>query len=309
MRTLYKRQKGVALISVLLVFALVTLLAGEIMSRNFVDLRKTSHLIRSKQAYYYALGAEEFARQILYRDFEDDKGPHVDNLSESWAKENEGFAIENGSITISITDLHSKLNLNNIIDSNDRIDTKALEQFRDLLSTTGVNTAFSEILRDWLDSDTAPVANGAEDSAYAKYLTANQPMADRSELRLLKGLTFQDYDRLKPLVVALPATIKYNINTLDKELIKSLSTNITDSEVAAIVKQQQQGGYNSVGRWLSAEGRVLSNNASLLAVASEYFEINVQVTFDDRKSTLRTHLHRDPDNGKITIIKRLNSNE
>ncbi|MDY0007561.1 MAG: type II secretion system protein GspK, partial [Spongiibacteraceae bacterium] len=57
-----------ALISVLLIFALVVILASDIASRQYLDTRSTANLLGMRQAEYYALGAEEWARQMLYRD-------------------------------------------------------------------------------------------------------------------------------------------------------------------------------------------------------------------------------------------------
>ena len=81
------RQRGIALISVLLVFALATVIASEIIARNALDIRKTANYLNSQQAYYYALSGEAYARQLLYRDFSEANGSAPsDALTDDWAQ-------------------------------------------------------------------------------------------------------------------------------------------------------------------------------------------------------------------------------
>ena len=82
------RQSGVALIMVLLAMALVVMLATGMTQQQSVRVFRASHYLAQQQGHSVALGAEAFARQILVRDFEDDKENNlmVDSLDEFWAK-------------------------------------------------------------------------------------------------------------------------------------------------------------------------------------------------------------------------------
>ena len=112
-----RRQRGVALISVLLVFAIITVIASEIVSGQYFSLRKTGHLVTHSQAREYALGGESYARQLLYQDFEEGQTTEnaSDSLDEAWAKPDQEFDFSDGKLTISIIDLQSKFNVNNVI--------------------------------------------------------------------------------------------------------------------------------------------------------------------------------------------------
>ena len=81
-------QGGVALIMVLLAMALVVMLATGMTQQQSVRVFRASHYLAQQQGHSVALGAEAFARQILVRDFEDDKENNlmVDSLDEFWAK-------------------------------------------------------------------------------------------------------------------------------------------------------------------------------------------------------------------------------
>lgn len=308
-----KSQQGLALITVLLVFALVAVISGDVALRNFRDIRKTSNLINSKQAYYYALAGEEYARQLLYRDFSD-KADASDSLSDNWANIDDLFDVENGAMSIKIIDLHNRFNLNNLLDGKGRINSAVLKQFQDLLLNLGIdeNIAFSAL--DWIDGNKQALAGGAEDEIYAQrdYLAANSPFVDRSELRLIEHVSVSDYHTLKDYVVALPLFVnnqkigltKYNINTLDAKLVEAFSSN-SNTQLDAISKRQQRGGYNTLTEW-TGSGLLDSLSAvnAQLDVKSDFFEIIVRAEFDQRMSVVRTHLHRNANNGEITVIKR-----
>ncbi|HEB27693.1 MAG TPA: general secretion pathway protein GspK [Porticoccus sp.] len=309
--TVRVRQQGVALISVLLIFALATIIASEVASRTYRDIRKTANLINTKQAYLYALAGEQFARQLLFRDYKEEQNVHSDQLTDNWATISELFDIENGSMSIEIIDLQGRFNLNNMVSPTGVVNQQAIAQFQDLLNTLSIRSDYSPVLVDWLDSNTTPVAGGAEDEAYQQqgYLTANQALADRSELRLLKGFEFVDYEKLKPYVVALPYWVndqeigitKYNLNTLDAKIIEAIS----DESATAIVARQEQGGYSTVSQWISSgDIKSLISIKSQLDTKSQFFELVVTAVYDERVSVIRSHLFRDNSDGSIKLLKR-----
>jgi general secretion pathway protein K len=59
------KQKGVALIIVLMIVALVTVLATEMAGRLQLQVKRASNIKDNNQAYWYAMGAEQFARKSL----------------------------------------------------------------------------------------------------------------------------------------------------------------------------------------------------------------------------------------------------
>lgn len=314
------RERGVALISVLLVFALAAIITSQVASRNFRDIRKTANLLNSKQAYHYALAGEQLARQLLYRDFIDNKPPRSDQLSDNWANIDQVFDIENGSMTINITDLHSKFNINNLLTDSGQINGIYYQQFINLLSELGIDTRIARGVIDWMDSNEQPIAGGAEDDVYAEleYLPANQFMADRSELRMIHKLSFTDYAKLKDHVVALPVTINnkatgitsYNLNTLDAKMLEVLAAGAQSNSISRIASRQQQGGYSTLNEWFSrGDATALLAVQNTLTTQSQFFELEVKAVFGDRISIIRSQLYRDGYSGKITMIKRQQGSE
>ena len=307
------RQSGIALISVLLVFALATAIAAAIASRHSRDIVKTASFISSQQAYHYALAGEQFARQLLYRDFENADPKGVDSYSDLWNRIDPFLEFDSGGLTIEIRDLQGRFNLNNLVSPEGTVNKEPYSQFQQLLKSLGVDASLAAQLLDWMDKDgkTSP-GGGAEDGDYFElnYAAPNQPIADRTELRLLKSMSAEDYAKLSKYVVALPHSVggksigitRYNLNTLEDELVSAL---FADSKTEQVSKRQQQGGYSSVEKWLGSG--LLKNPGSVqayLSAGSEFFEITVRAVFDERVSFTRSQIYRSSKDGKITLLKR-----
>ena len=68
------RQRGVALITALIVLAIAATLSAAMIWEGGLDTRRTGTLIQGNQAMEYALGAESWAEQILLRDVQKNPG-------------------------------------------------------------------------------------------------------------------------------------------------------------------------------------------------------------------------------------------
>ncbi|MCK4586683.1 MAG: general secretion pathway protein GspK, partial [Gammaproteobacteria bacterium] len=94
-RTSHK-QDGVALITAILIAALVSVIAVAMATRQTLDIRRTGNMLEADQAYMYALGMEELAAQVLVND-QQDTGD-VDSLAENWAIPLPPTTVEGGSV-------------------------------------------------------------------------------------------------------------------------------------------------------------------------------------------------------------------
>lgn len=305
-----KCQHGVALISVLLVFAIVSVIAAEIINHHFLDIRKTANVINSKQAYFHALAGEELVRQVLYRDHEEKLRNQSDSYLDGWALLDDRFEIEEGEITIHVEDLQGLFNVNNLLVEG-RIQDRETELFKQLLTEQSMTTDLASQLQDWLDVDDNTRPGGAESADYqaqpTPYLAANRSLADRSELRLLKSMDEENYPRLLTSVTALPEKTRFNLNTINKTVLAALIPHLSETQLKEFGKKQQAGGYTSVSEWFSHPvGQHLNSLSSQLTVQSSYFQSQITVNYADRISQLQTIYYRNPDNGEISILSRQN---
>lgn len=309
-----RAQTGIALITILLVFAIATVIAAEIVTRGHRDLRRSENLFDAKQAYHFALSGEQYARQILYRDYTERRssGEPLDTLEDTWAMNFPPFDIEDGDMDIKIQDIQARFNINNLVDDNGVRNIGAMNAFRKLQTQLMVTEDYSTLLVDWMDRDDTPQTGGAELESYRQgYLPANRSLTDRTELRLILGLTIEDYRKLEPLVVAIPKRIagktfeltKYNINTVDATLLEAIS-GLSSLEAKKIEDRQYQGGYDNLNDWLAREAAGLSAISNQLSVYTEFFEVVVTAKFRERVCTITTQFYRDPGSGQLTVIKR-----
>ncbi|MDA1064521.1 MAG: type II secretion system protein GspK, partial [Proteobacteria bacterium] len=123
-------NKGVALLTALLITALLATLAITLKWNNALDIRRTIVMLNRDQAIQVALGAESWVQNILRDDLADSD---TDHLGEIWAGDLPPLPIDGGEILGAIEDLQGHFNINNLIDADDKIDPVALKQFQDLL--------------------------------------------------------------------------------------------------------------------------------------------------------------------------------
>ena len=106
-------QKGVALVTVMLTVALISIIATEMTARLQLQMQRVSNVSFNQQAYWYAMGSEVFAKRVLAEIIKEE--PDVTHLSQPWAQGENTFPVEGGEITGEITDLQSCFNLNALL--------------------------------------------------------------------------------------------------------------------------------------------------------------------------------------------------
>jgi general secretion pathway protein K len=218
-----RQQRGVALITVLMVFAIASLIATKVLTQKALDTQRIAGMINRTQAHYYALAAEELAMLALKHDLEEDQksgNPIVDTLEEPWAGAAIPFEIDNiGNVVIKIVDLNRFYNLNNMLQPDGKVNETELERFRNLLEELDIDPSLAENVQDWLDKDDKTDGFDSESDSYERleipYLAANRGFSDVSELRMIAGFSAEMVDRLLPHVTALTgvAVLPININT------------------------------------------------------------------------------------------------
>lgn len=305
--TAMNKQRGVALITVLLVFALVAVIAADMLHRSQLNLRSVGNLVETRQAYYYALGGEAYARQLLAKDLLDNRTSAVDTLTEAWAqtKDQQAFEIDNGQMQVEINDLQGRFNLNSL--ANDSSGT-ALKTFISLLNVLQLNRNYANEWRDWVSKTARPsVDGGADAGADNAGFNAGGPEADITALRLLPSMQPQDYAKLAPHVMVLPLAnggandgSQININTADDAVLRALSPTL---DVAQVLAKQKTGGIRDLGQFPMLD----SNTATL---KSSFFEVVVTVNYANRWQRVRTVLQRKQKNAnqiEFTVISRVRS--
>jgi general secretion pathway protein K len=244
-------QKGVALLTALLVVALVAVAATSMASRQQLDIRRTATLLHSDQALSYVLGAESWASVVLRRDLEDGA---VDTLDEDWSTQLPASLVEGGSVQGRILDMQGRFNLNNLVREGEP-DPQAVAQYRRLLRAVGLEERLADALVDWIDSDVdVRFPDGAEDEAYLllqpPYRAANRHLHSVSELLLVKDYDQEAVDKLRPVVCALPQASPLNVNTASALVLSTLADDLSESDGEALVEGRGEEGYQGKDEFL-----------------------------------------------------------
>ena len=300
-----RRERGVALITALIVVALATIVAADLAWDNALDVRRTRMLLYRDQAVQVALGAESWVASILRQDLEDTDSDH---LGEIWASDLPPLPIDGGEVFGVIEDLQGRFNLNNLIDGDGGIHEPSLEQFRRLLTALELDPRFAGLAADWLDADAdAEFPDGAEDSIYTgivpPYRTANQLLSTASELAALEGMDKITFDTLAPHVTALPGRTDINVNTATPWVLRSLDENLSPGDVEGLVSERETEGFADVDNTFST--LVTPEVLSGLADSSNYFQLKVIVRIDTVRVTLYSVLRRGPRGSVSTILRSL----
>lgn len=217
-------QRGVALITALLILALCTTAAVYLTHQHELSIRRTGNIITGNQAYLYALGGEALAMSVLN---DDRKKTQFDALNEEWAMDTVPLPVDGGFIQGKLTDAQGKFNLNNLV-QNGRVDPVSVGRFEKMLAYFGLEPGLASAVIDWMDPDqSASGPFGAEDDYYTgltpPYRAANAPMKSLSELRLIRGFSgIKDLDLLMKQLVVLPEPTAINVNTASREVLISL---------------------------------------------------------------------------------------
>ncbi len=314
------RQKGVALLTVLLILAIMVIIAGNMSSRLQLELRRTSNIVTHEQARWYALAGEELVKKTLKETLKDND---TINLDQYWALEGMMYPVENGQIGGQVFDEQACFNLNAVIGNDDEKGQAplAVRQFRNLLEQLDMDAyeseQISDALRDWIDTDSNVITSyGAEDAYYESlnypHQTGNQMLIDSSELRAIKGVTKAIYQKIRPYVCVLPtSTLKINVNTVatDKpEIIAALFLGqVPLDQVKTMLQDRPDSGWKNVEAFLSLpelSGLKLSDEqAKIFDIKSKYFSAHLQADFDTARVKLES-LFKAESEKKVYVIRR-----
>lgn len=304
-----RQSRGVALITALLIVALVGSLGAGLVWNNTLDVRRTMTLLFHEQGTQVALGAESWIRNILRDDGIDSQ---TDHLGELWASELPGLPVDNdsvqGVVTGTIEDLQGRFNVNNLLDSNGEVDVDVLEQFRRLLLILEIDPRFAGLTADWIDADQdASFPDGAEDSIYTgltpPYRAYNNTLSNVTELAALEGMDRDSFNRLLPHITALPGRTDINVNTATPAVLQSLDDGLDAGAVEGLLELREEAGFPDYAQTFST---LVSNPVMLgqLTETSSFFQLKAIVQIDTVRVTYYSVLMRAPNGGPVTTIIR-----
>nr|WP_100169218.1 type II secretion system minor pseudopilin GspK [Microbulbifer agarilyticus] len=327
------RQKGVALITVLLVMVIAIAAITHAVTRNRLAIARTSAILANTQLAEFVHGAEAWAIVTLEKDFIEDQAASAssDNLMELWAQKQVEFNPDNGKIRILIKDLQSCFNVNNLTAArsgggsssgtggrisaggssggasgggDDGAGAVAHEVIQRLVRNLGGQADVAQAIEDWIDAGDTPLLSGSEDTDYLglelPYRTPDTLITDPSELRAVRGMEPEIWRALRPELCALPeAGTDVNVNTASAELLSAM---YPSANIAGLISERESGRVFSDVSDLTAFG---ISGVAELDFSSRYYVAHIAVQLGlEHRQYWESVLKLDSATGKIQVIQR-----
>jgi general secretion pathway protein K len=274
-------QRGVALITAMLIVAIIAALATSLSLGQQVWLRQTQNLTDLARAEQIRQGALDYAAAVLERDGKNARTSKTDTLAEAWAQPIPPLPVDGGVVLVSISDAQARFNLNNLVQQG-KPSPSDVPIYTRLLAQLGLPTNLVNPLIDWLDADGTTLPGGAEDLDYLNhdppYRAANRPLMSIDELRLIKGYTPEIIAKLSPLVVVLPASAgprPINVNTADATVLAAL-TGSDSTQAEQIVKARENDSFQNTAQFQALFPGNQQLKSNTFDVKSSYFIVSVQ---------------------------------
>lgn len=299
-----RRQRGVALLTAILVVAVATVIATNLLWLSTLDLRRTGSTLAIDQELQFVLGAEAWVGDILQQDLEDSS--ESDHLGEVWATQIDPLPIDGGFIYGSVVDLQGLFNLNNLVAPDGDVDPVMLAQFQRLLTLLEIDPLIAGAVVDWIDPDIETTfPNGGEDEVYAgldpQYRTSNGMITTPSELMAIVGFDAEIYARLVPYVTALPMGTTLNVNTAPQLILASLSEDIDLGAAELLITERGDAEFPSVRD--SFQDLVSEDMLPRIDGVSEHFMLVGQVTIGQTTLRMNSVLQRHESGRTRTLFR------
>lgn len=293
-------QRGMVLLLVLVVVALLSALLSEFAFSTLIDLRLTETFRDTTRAEYLARGGITAGRMILQTD--NNKYDAENDPNEFWSIGVQDYPLAEGTISVKIDDLGGRLSLNKLVDPQGNLNIVFYERFVRLCEELALENpeGLADALVDWLDPDHETEPGGAED---ADYLGRNPPyeatdgaLTSIDELHMIQGFDAEKIKRLSPFVSSFGSG-KLNINTAAPELLRSWDIE-TASAVDSLLDRRAEGPFKHLDELrdtLGVETFTAMNRHLDLGVASSYYLINSRGRVNDGVRRMQAIVNKSDD--------------
>ena len=314
---MHSKDKGVVLISILLIVLLLSSVAVLFGNKYFLSLKRAQYIEFQTLSLNVFRNMESLAQDKIEKELRFNSN----KLTKDNPIINEPmiFNLNGADIVGKISDYGNCFNINSIVTLNDSnyVENKnAAAAFRKILSLNEIdNNVIEEVIDqtiDWIDKDTNPRAYGLEDYYYSGPLhspreyTGMRLMVSIDELKSLPAVKQIDWDVFKNYFCAIPIhnELSLNINTLDLEdayLLSSIFSNLTVKDAEYILDNIPISGFDDLNNFIrSFPDLDLDVAHGNIEVTSNIFELNSELNFNEFVSSSKSIIiYEDNNNGFI----------
>lgn len=304
-RERFHRQRGVAVITALLLTTLAITIVASLFWQQQVQVRSIENQRLQLQKQWILRGALDWGRLILR---EDAKFSSVDNLDEPWAVPlsetrldqyvEEGQPADSDAaeaiLSGSITDAQARLNLANL-SANGEINQGEVAAFERLLQSLQLNPSLARTTAQMMvETQTRPAGDGQNSGARPLAL------AYVDDLLAVPGFTPPALEKLREFVIFLPrGDVAVNANTASAEVLAAKFEDMSLSEANTLVTERTSASFKS-GDPRLAEKDVLGKK---LDVKTGYFLVNGTVKMNRAGLSVQALIERRGTTTKVVWVR------
>ena len=303
------RQKGFALLAVLILSGLCMLMIGQITYRHQLEKSSSVRSLIQDQTILLALSAESWARWLLK---EDAANNQTDSLEDNWAQPLPVLPVEGGYLSGCIRDLQGRFNLNNLQSYtteswNDELASlfsSDLDAYLNLLAILEQDSSEirAAVIVDWTDADNEVLVSGSMEDYTLETpsrLSANRALTSIDELAGLPSYGSAEVLMLYPYATTLPGKTRINVNTASAEILNALSSAMDSFLVEEILLERPFESIDDFYTFVAQSTGYMSVTelrqqlpAAMISTDSEYFELLTTVNLVDQQIKMRSLIQR-----------------
>ena len=304
-----RRQRGIALITAILLVALATILAATIGYENAMSARRGSATFAFDQSLEVGKAAEAIAALGLRVTRQ--QNHTATYKGQQWSTPFGPVDLVPGvTLEAWLDDAQGRFNLNNLVNADGSTNPDGVALFENLLTILGLEPTWAPMMADWIDSDTVPNnPDGAEDSVYLSqtppYRAANMFITSASEILALPGFGRDRYLRLAPFITALPQGTTINLCDAGIELLNALGNvgntsggnTINFSDPQSLANSRAAGCFPTQQEFdaLFSDATAKQKADGMVTSLSNYFTLTSIVSIGSTQFALYSLLHQEGD--------------
>lgn len=231
-------QRGVALLTVLLLVVSITVVAGAMLASQKIAIRRSGLLFDQNQLLQDINAGQQLAVTMLRAD---NQLNDTDSAQDIWAQPLPPYPLGLHTITAELRDEASRFNINNLYHDG-ATDTAALAIFQRLLTQLNLEPDIAIAVLDWQDADSEVYKDGGDESVvYAQQsgntadkTLPNQPLVSIDQLQEVRGVSAEVLATLRPYITAVPYYLPINVNTASPVLLAALMDGATAEQMQVL---------------------------------------------------------------------------
>ena len=307
-----RRDRGIALVSVMGAIAVITAIVVALSYRQQIDIGIQGYAIQKNGAILNVLSVENLASAILTNTKGESNRPEYDYYDEPWSEPVVDLELGGAKTSFIILDAQSRFNVNNL-NINGRNRGHSIEILRNVFSKLELNDGkIYQEASGWLRPNYNLRARDRiymqESDLFRKHRAPDSPMISAAEMRLMQSLrekedladiieSFADYVVFLPTVNEL---VKININTASDEILyEALKYFKAEESLLSITRAKPHSNVNAICSFLR-EKRELCG--TFFDVKSSYFYVFARINMGSNRVYSQSLLK--VEGGKTITVKR-----